>query len=181
MDVCVCLFRVCAVLCVGSGLATGWSPVQGVLPTILGLRKCSETGRSTDALRSNVGATGKRERDWICGSHNGDYDGNYILDVTPCSPVEVHPKVGGTYFHLQGRADTQFAACSLPTACLVYLRPWNCRQYLLSKRRWTSTGLHNIHRRRYLLKVFLGNGSVNTFQSATMEDGSQWKNVIAHC
>jgi hypothetical protein len=26
MDVCVCLFCVCLVLCVGSGLATGWSP-----------------------------------------------------------------------------------------------------------------------------------------------------------
>jgi hypothetical protein len=27
--VCVCLFCVCVVLCVGSGLATGWSLVQG--------------------------------------------------------------------------------------------------------------------------------------------------------
>jgi hypothetical protein len=33
MVVCVRLFCVCAVLCVGSGLATGQSPVQGVLPT----------------------------------------------------------------------------------------------------------------------------------------------------
>jgi hypothetical protein len=31
MDVCVSLFCVCVVLCVGSGLATGWFPVQGVL------------------------------------------------------------------------------------------------------------------------------------------------------
>jgi hypothetical protein len=30
MDVCVRLFYVC----VGSGFATGWSPVQGVLPTV---------------------------------------------------------------------------------------------------------------------------------------------------
>jgi hypothetical protein len=35
---CVCLFCVCVVLCVGSGLGTGWSPVQGVLPTVYGLR-----------------------------------------------------------------------------------------------------------------------------------------------
>jgi hypothetical protein len=28
----VCVYSVCVVLCVGSGLATGWSPVQGVLP-----------------------------------------------------------------------------------------------------------------------------------------------------
>jgi hypothetical protein len=34
MDVCVCLFCVCVDLCVGSGLATGWSPIQGVLPTM---------------------------------------------------------------------------------------------------------------------------------------------------
>jgi hypothetical protein len=33
MDICVRLFCVCFVLRVGSGLATGWSPVQGVLPT----------------------------------------------------------------------------------------------------------------------------------------------------
>jgi hypothetical protein len=36
MDVCVRLFCVCAVLYVHNGLATGWSPVQGVLPTLLG-------------------------------------------------------------------------------------------------------------------------------------------------
>jgi hypothetical protein len=32
-----------------------------------------------------------------------------------------------------------------------------------------------------LLKAFLGNVSVNTFQRATMEDVSQWTNVIARC
>jgi hypothetical protein len=39
MNVCVCLFCVCVVLCVGTGLATGWSPVQVVLQTWIGLRK----------------------------------------------------------------------------------------------------------------------------------------------
>jgi hypothetical protein len=38
MDVCVRLFCAYVVLCVGRGLATGWSPVQGVLPTVYGLR-----------------------------------------------------------------------------------------------------------------------------------------------
>jgi hypothetical protein len=33
-DVFVRLFRLCVVLCVGSGLATGWSLVQGILPTV---------------------------------------------------------------------------------------------------------------------------------------------------
>jgi hypothetical protein len=32
-----------------------------------------------------------------------------------------------------------------------------------------------------LLKAFMGNSSVNTFQSATVEDVSQWTNVIARC
>jgi hypothetical protein len=32
MDDCVRLFCVCVVLCLGSGLATGWSLVQGALP-----------------------------------------------------------------------------------------------------------------------------------------------------
>jgi hypothetical protein len=34
MDICVRLFCIYVVLCVGSGLATGWSPVQGVLPPV---------------------------------------------------------------------------------------------------------------------------------------------------
>jgi hypothetical protein len=34
MCVCIRLFCVCVVLCVGNGLATGWSPFQGVLPTV---------------------------------------------------------------------------------------------------------------------------------------------------
>jgi hypothetical protein len=34
MYFCVRLFCVCAVLRAGNGLATGWSPVQGVLPTV---------------------------------------------------------------------------------------------------------------------------------------------------
>jgi hypothetical protein len=37
MDVCVRIFCVCVVLCAGRGLVTGWSPVQGVLPTVYGL------------------------------------------------------------------------------------------------------------------------------------------------
>jgi hypothetical protein len=38
MDVCVCVYSVCVVLCEGSGLATGWSPVHRVLPTVCRLR-----------------------------------------------------------------------------------------------------------------------------------------------
>jgi hypothetical protein len=34
MDVCMYVHSVCVVLCVGSDLAAGWSPVQGVLPSV---------------------------------------------------------------------------------------------------------------------------------------------------
>jgi hypothetical protein len=54
----VCVF----ILCVGSGLATGWFLVQGVLLCI-GLRNWSETKRFADALCSKVGATQERERE----------------------------------------------------------------------------------------------------------------------
>jgi hypothetical protein len=39
MDICVRLFCVCVVLCVGRGLVRGWFPVQGVLPTVYKIRK----------------------------------------------------------------------------------------------------------------------------------------------
>jgi hypothetical protein len=39
MDVYVLLLCVCVVLCVGSGLATGWSPVQWVLPILYRIKK----------------------------------------------------------------------------------------------------------------------------------------------
>jgi hypothetical protein len=57
MDVCLRLFCVC----VGSGLATCWSPVQGALPTVYSLRNWRETKRFTDAPCSKLGAAGKRE------------------------------------------------------------------------------------------------------------------------
>jgi hypothetical protein len=49
-------------VCVGSGHATGWSSVQGVLQNDLGLSYWSETKRFTDALCTKLGATGERER-----------------------------------------------------------------------------------------------------------------------
>jgi hypothetical protein len=50
MDVCVRLFCVCVVLCVGSGLATGWSPVQGVLPTVYRIKKWKKRRRSNKMI-----------------------------------------------------------------------------------------------------------------------------------
>jgi hypothetical protein len=45
MDVCVRLSCLCC-LGVGSGLATSWSPVQGVLPTVYMIKKMKERPRS---------------------------------------------------------------------------------------------------------------------------------------
>jgi hypothetical protein len=39
------VYSVCVVLCVGSGLAKGWSPVQGVLPTEYRIRKLKRRPR----------------------------------------------------------------------------------------------------------------------------------------
>jgi hypothetical protein len=45
MDVYVCLFCVCVVLCVGNGLETGWSPFQWVLPTVYRFRKTEKQAK----------------------------------------------------------------------------------------------------------------------------------------
>jgi hypothetical protein len=52
MHVCMRLFCVCVVLCVGSGLATGWSSVQGVLPTVYRIKKLKKRLRSTKGSRA---------------------------------------------------------------------------------------------------------------------------------
>jgi hypothetical protein len=50
MDVCLRLFYVCVVLCVGKGLAPGWSPVQGVLPTVYTITKLKKRLRPNKGL-----------------------------------------------------------------------------------------------------------------------------------
>jgi hypothetical protein len=51
MDVCVRLFCVCVVLYAGSGLGTVWSPVQGVLPAVLKIKK---TGKAANVQQRAV-------------------------------------------------------------------------------------------------------------------------------
>jgi hypothetical protein len=48
---CMCIYSVCVVLCVSSGLATGWSPLQRVLPTVYGLRNW-KGGQGPQGLQS---------------------------------------------------------------------------------------------------------------------------------
>jgi hypothetical protein len=53
LDVCVLLFCVCVVPCIGRGLETGWSPVQGVLPTVYGIKKLKKRPRPNKGLWSH--------------------------------------------------------------------------------------------------------------------------------
>jgi hypothetical protein len=50
MNVCVRLFYICVVLCLGSGLATEWSCVQGVLSTVYRIKKVEKWPRSNKRL-----------------------------------------------------------------------------------------------------------------------------------
>jgi hypothetical protein len=50
MDVCVRLFCVYVVSCVGSSLWTGWSPVQGILPALNRLKKMRKQPRSNKRI-----------------------------------------------------------------------------------------------------------------------------------
>jgi hypothetical protein len=51
MHGCLYAFILCVVLCAGSGLATGWSLVQGVLPIVYGLGNWKNWPRSTRAVK----------------------------------------------------------------------------------------------------------------------------------
>jgi hypothetical protein len=44
------LFCVCVILCVGSGLVTGWSLFQGVLPPVYRITKLKKQPRSKGLL-----------------------------------------------------------------------------------------------------------------------------------
>jgi hypothetical protein len=43
-------YSVCVVLCVGGGLDTGWSPVQGVLPTVYSIKNLKKTAKVLKAV-----------------------------------------------------------------------------------------------------------------------------------
>jgi hypothetical protein len=68
---CVCVRLFCVVLsCVCSGLATGWSPVQGVLPTVVGLRNWNKAFHGCPMLQSG---SNRKERErggerWVCNT-----------------------------------------------------------------------------------------------------------------
>jgi hypothetical protein len=63
VNVCVRLFCVCVVLCVGSGLATGWFPVHGDLSTVYRIKKLKKRPRA-NGLYSH--REREREREIVC-------------------------------------------------------------------------------------------------------------------
>jgi hypothetical protein len=55
MEVCVVyIYSVCLVMCVGRGLETGWSPVQGVLPTVYRTKKLKKRPCPTKGCRAII-------------------------------------------------------------------------------------------------------------------------------
>jgi hypothetical protein len=63
-----CVFY--AVVCIGSGLATGWSPVQGVLPTVYKIKKLKWNKNFSQMPYAPKGATGNMNEwmtsEWLC-------------------------------------------------------------------------------------------------------------------
>jgi hypothetical protein len=53
MDVCVHLFYVRVVLCVGRSISTDWSPFQGVLPTVCRIKKLKIEAKAQHGLQSH--------------------------------------------------------------------------------------------------------------------------------
>jgi hypothetical protein len=66
------LFCIYVVLCVGSGLVTGWSPIQGILPTMYRLRSW-KSGRDQKSSTSCKAIERERERERECLGLNGLY------------------------------------------------------------------------------------------------------------
>jgi hypothetical protein len=110
MDLCVRLLCVCAVLCLGSGLWDGWSPIQGVLPTVykegllypaMGFQLPPKLGTTFPCRLHNYNAgifqTGRKFRMWR-HTHNGAICGEFtellfrwlVFDFTPRS-LEFNP------------------------------------------------------------------------------------------
>jgi hypothetical protein len=53
------------ILCVGSSLATGWSPVQGVLPTVYKIKKLKRRSSSTRAVAPQTDRQVGRQIDFL--------------------------------------------------------------------------------------------------------------------
>jgi hypothetical protein len=92
---CLCAF----ILCVGSGLASGWSPVQGVLPTVYRIKKLKQQLRSNkkdcraiDDRQLLIEWRFKIEMLWFCQRCN-------LLGFYKSVPKFGHCSLNTTYIH----------------------------------------------------------------------------------
>jgi hypothetical protein len=98
-------------VCVGSGLAKGWPPSKESCRLCIGLRNWSETKRFTDALCSEVAATGKKE--W---------------EIVPSNYRPTHQLVA-----MQGKTDCLniYRECLCLSTCSRAAQPRNNPGYIL--------------------------------------------------
>jgi hypothetical protein len=83
-----------------------------------------------------------------------------LWDITPCSPLSVNLRFGGTYrFHFQGKKiiwtrnqrESMLQACHAGFLLSLFFRPWRWRRYIPPKRRLTLNGLHGAISQRMVL------------------------------
>jgi hypothetical protein len=108
MDVCVRLFSVSAVLYVGRGVSSDWSPVQGVLPTMHTISSrqtmwlanyCYIEAEGTLATNSSVPIGSIEEPGWTNkGTHGSPYDFACLLRAGFLLGLLFNPENGGDIF-----------------------------------------------------------------------------------
>jgi hypothetical protein len=104
MDVCVHLFSVCIVLCVGSGLATDWSPIQRILPTVYRIKKLKSCQGPTKGCRA-IDIYIKSAKGWDIASldpsanffRNISHSGDWLTLVSGFLPSWVRPTLLNLY------------------------------------------------------------------------------------
>jgi hypothetical protein len=124
MDVCMPLFCVCAVLCVGSGLVTGWSPVQGVLPTVNHSLTHSLTHGTEPFLRSCQLCSYSRT-----SQHFMESEGSYRVNKSP-PLVPILSQIDPIHTIASYLSKIHFNTVHPPTSCSSQ---WSLTFWLLSQ------------------------------------------------
>jgi hypothetical protein len=151
----VCVYSVCGALCVGSGLATGWSPSKE------SYRLCKRL-RTEKAAKAQQRVVAPQMNEWLkvfSSSNDRTYNIHTLLpkifctvhtlfwDVTSFSQEDVHRRFGTTcYIQLQGRT----ISLNFLAPCLACPLPWRWKQYVPPKSRWTSPSLHGLTYQKFI-------------------------------
>jgi hypothetical protein len=95
---CMCLFCVCVALRLGRGLATGWSLLQGVLPSVKMIMKLKAGARAQGGCRASEKVIFILPALWVCRL-SLYFVGSEVLrvrDMTPCSQLNVSRRFWAT-------------------------------------------------------------------------------------